>query len=388
MLKKTISLLLVASIIAVFAVSLTVSAATTFGSCGASMSWRVEKGVLSLTGSGEMLDYGKTNRAPWYEIRSSITSIAIERNITTIGNYSFYGCSKVASITIPETVVSIGNSAFESCKTLEKVTLPGGLKTIGSSAFKDCTSLSAIGIPTGVNSIGSDAFSGCVDIESVVLSRTIKTIEPRTFKGCIMIKSIIVPDMVTKIGEEAFADCSYLHSVSIGKGVTEIATGAFSGCTKLATVNYSKSTSDWNAITIGANNESVKNAHLVTNSVQAVDDATIMVYLNGEKLSFDQPPVIINGRTLVPLRAIFEALGAKVMWDDATKTVTATRGYTIVSLEIGKNYITIDGMAKELDVPAQIINSRTMVPVRAISEAFGCQVGWDAGTQTVLISEK
>ena len=114
----------------------------------------------------------------------------------------------------------------------------------------------------------------------------------------------------------------------------------------------------------------------------------ITVLVNGREVAFDQPPVIENERTLVPLRAIFEALGAYVSWDGGTQTVTATKGATTISLTIGSEKMIINNSrVAVLDVPAKIISDRTMVPVRAISEAFGCSVDWIGSTQTVVITE-
>lgn len=102
---------------------------------------------------------------------------------------------------------------------------------------------------------------------------------------------------------------------------------------------------------------------------------------------YGQKPVIVEGRTLVPLRAIFEAMGAEVSWDDATSTVTATRGDTTVSLTVGSDTLYVNGEVKTLDVPAQIINDRTLVPARAIAESFGCEVNWNDGARRVYIKE-
>ena len=112
----------------------------------------------------------------------------------------------------------------------------------------------------------------------------------------------------------------------------------------------------------------------------------IKVTLNGNLITFDQPPVIRDDRTLVPVRAIFEALGAEVRWDGDTQTVLSQKGATLVQLKIGSNIMTVNGREIALDVPAQIINDRTLVPVRAIAEAYGCRVDWDGETKTVIIS--
>lgn len=111
----------------------------------------------------------------------------------------------------------------------------------------------------------------------------------------------------------------------------------------------------------------------------------ILVLLDGEILEFDQQPVIIEGRTLVPLRGIFEPMGATVGWDDATQTVTAVKDDISIKLTINDNILYKNGDAITLDVPAQLIGSRTMVPARAVSEAFDAKVGWIEESQTITI---
>jgi len=113
----------------------------------------------------------------------------------------------------------------------------------------------------------------------------------------------------------------------------------------------------------------------------------INVIVNGDELDFsgDQSPVIVNDRTLVPLRKIFEALGAEVLWNGEERTVNANKSGIYVSLTIDSNIMYVDGTEKTLDVSAQIIGDRTMVPVRAIAEAFGANVEWDGQTRTVYV---
>ena len=120
-------------------------------------------------------------------------------------------------------------------------------------------------------------------------------------------------------------------------------------------------------------------------TVTASAEENIKVIIDIKNVKFDVPPTIVSGRTLVPLRAIFEALGATVDWDDATQTVTSEKGETKISLTINSNIMTVNGEEKTLDVPATLIDSRTLVPVRAISESFGLQVGWDGDNNIVSI---
>lgn len=145
-------------------------------------------------------------------------------------------------------------------------------------------------------------------------------------------------------------------------------------------------------LTLGKNEINVswvgkENGQPVSKELTLYKKDFISVYVNGTKVTFDRQPFIQDGRTLVPVRAIFEALGASVEWD--SPFVTAKKGETIVFFGVGsqynhynKNYMRIyDGW----DVPAQIINDRVFVPLRAVSEAFDCEVSWDGNTRTVNI---
>ena len=109
------------------------------------------------------------------------------------------------------------------------------------------------------------------------------------------------------------------------------------------------------------------------------------IIVNSNTLATDQEPVIVDSRTLVPMRAIFEALGCEVKWDADSKTVHAQKDLQYLSLAIGEDTLYTSKDTITLDVPAQIINGRTMVPLRAVSEALQATVSWDAATETVTI---
>ena len=99
-------------------------------------------------------------------------------------------------------------------------------------------------------------------------------------------------------------------------------------------------------------------------------DNTISVNIDGTPVEFDVPPMIINDRTMVPMRAIFETLGAEVIWDETNETVTAKKNGTEISLKINDNKMTKNGWEIELDAPAILLSDHTMLPLRAVSEAF------------------
>ncbi|NLY43554.1 MAG: DUF4163 domain-containing protein [Clostridiaceae bacterium] len=117
----------------------------------------------------------------------------------------------------------------------------------------------------------------------------------------------------------------------------------------------------------------------------AQETSEIKVIVDGLPLESDQPPILVNSRVMVPFRSILNALYADVDWIGETQTVVATKRFQTITLSIGSNEMYVNGEAKPLDSPAILVNSRTLVPVRAISEGFGAEVTWDGETKTVYI---
>ncbi|TCP58163.1 copper amine oxidase-like protein [Tumebacillus sp. BK434] len=111
----------------------------------------------------------------------------------------------------------------------------------------------------------------------------------------------------------------------------------------------------------------------------------ISVLIDGVRQTYDPAPVVVKGRTLVPMRPIFEQLGMIIEWDDKTRTV---RGYTMsddLKLTIDSKWAFLNDRAIALDVPAQLVKGRTMVAIRFVGEALGAQVSWNEATSTVTI---
>lgn len=117
----------------------------------------------------------------------------------------------------------------------------------------------------------------------------------------------------------------------------------------------------------------------------AEEAKTVSVYTDGTQIDFDVEPQIINDRTMVPMRAIFEAIGAEVNWDDSTKTAVSEKDGDVVKISIGEYRIIKNDEEIAIDVPAQIVDSRTLVPVRAIAESFDCEVFWDDTERIVRV---
>jgi len=111
----------------------------------------------------------------------------------------------------------------------------------------------------------------------------------------------------------------------------------------------------------------------------------IAIYIGGQKLAFDTPPLNKEGRIFVPIRYIAEYFGGQVEWDAENQIVNIRNGSTFISLKIGFKFAGVNGAVKVLDVPPFIYNSRTYVPLRFVSEALGKEVEWDDQNRVVYI---
>jgi len=112
----------------------------------------------------------------------------------------------------------------------------------------------------------------------------------------------------------------------------------------------------------------------------------ISIEFDGRVITGDVSPIIAGGRTLVPMRFIFETLGADVFWDSATRTVSGRKAGKVISMVVGSGTATVDGRSVTLEQPAQISNGRTLVPLRFVSQALGAQVEWDGARAIVRIA--
>ncbi len=120
-------------------------------------------------------------------------------------------------------------------------------------------------------------------------------------------------------------------------------------------------------------------------ATSTLTEPAIQVDINGSPLQMDVSPTIVNGRAMVPLRAIFQALGAAVQWNPDDRSIVATKGNTTIKLQIGSASALNNGAQVTLDAAPQIVDGRTLLPVRFVGEAFGAQVNWDAANRRVNI---
>lgn len=216
------------------------------GDCGPQLRWSLsDDGVLVISGTGRMDDYagGGDGVSPWYAYKSIIKKIIIENGVTSTGYCAFWECTKIMSVSLPDTLTSIGDYSFALCTSLPQIEIPASVTDIGFSAFGACYALTSIEVPAGI-----------VEIKG------------QTFAECSGLKSITIPSGITGIGDTAFWKCPGLMDVYFG-GTKE----------------------QWEAVRIGDENDSLRDAtiHFGSSANGLDEDKKYKVFRMGGYESFD-----------------------------------------------------------------------------------------------------
>ncbi|NMC27778.1 MAG: SH3 domain-containing protein, partial [Syntrophomonadaceae bacterium] len=130
---------------------------------------------------------------------------------------------------------------------------------------------------------------------------------------------------------------------------------------------------------------SVNSSGPVASPFNTVDKVPSII-LDGQTMTFEVDPVVENNRVLVPLRAIFEAMGATVTWNQVTQTATATKDDIKVILPLNSTAPTVNGKVWPLDVPAKVVKQRTLAPLRFVGEALGGTATWDGDKNRITLT--
>ena len=183
-----------------------------------------------------------------------IINLVIPDDVTSIGDYAFYGCSSLESVNIPNSVTSIGNVAFRECSGLTSVTIPNSVTSIGNLVFENCSGLKDISIGNSILEIDSTVFEGCTNIanlriedgnnpinlpstlgncpiETLYLGRNLSSnTNSAIFSNNSTLSTVTIGNLVTSVGSNAFKNCANLTSVIMGNSITTIYYEAFAGC--------------------------------------------------------------------------------------------------------------------------------------------------------------
>lgn len=164
--------------------------AQTSGTCGPNVTWALQNGVLTISGTGPMDNWNGFPFVPWNEVRSSITQVVIKNGVTNIGDYAFWSNSNLQSITIPGSVTRIGEFSLSDCGKLTSVSIPNNVTRIERSAFAMCRGLTTVTIPNSVTYIGVNAFTDCSGLTSVTIGSSVDSIDNYAFLRCTGLTSI------------------------------------------------------------------------------------------------------------------------------------------------------------------------------------------------------
>lgn len=209
-------------------------AALETGSCGDGLTWTVSSdGTLTISGTGDMDDYGSYYFTPWVKYREMITKVVVEEGVTSISKDAFGNLPVLQTVSIAGTVKTIGSSAFTRCVSLKEVNIPEGVTSIGDYLFSDCTSLTKVTIADSVTEMGFSCFFGCTALTDVTLSANVTELPMYTFEDCTALVSITVPEGVTKIRMNAFVGCTALQTVVLPVTMTELEKEVFLDCFSL-----------------------------------------------------------------------------------------------------------------------------------------------------------
>ncbi len=332
------------------------------GICGNDIRWILsDSGILTIYGSGAMMNWSIGSYAPWDIYQSSIKRVNIESGVTSIGDDAFSYCSRLTSITIPDSVTSIGDWAFSYCTGLTSITIPEGVTSIGDYAFRDCSKLTSITIPEGVTSIGNYAFLGCTGLIRITIPEGVTSIGSSAFSGCSGLTSITIPNSVTFIGDGAFYNCIGLSNIMIQEGVRTIGGGAFYSCFGLMTVYYTGSEKQWSLINISSGNESLFGAEIIFN-YQAVTD----VILNKTTLLLKEDDSEILQAMVLPEDAAVK----DVTWEsDNPSVATVDNTGKVTAIKEGKATITVTTVEANKTATCRVIveQEHDLVKINAVS---------------------
>lgn len=244
---------------------------------------------------------------------------------------------------------------------------------IGDGAFGGSTRITEVYIPDSVYSIGSMCFAYSTSIKSVRLSTKISVINDGLFYQCDALMGVTVPYGVTTISSKAFGMCKNLVAVTIPNSARIIADDAFTG-------------SDY--VTLHCRLDENGTGYKYAQAKNMPAEELITVYVNGEEIVFDQPPVTEKKRfrTLVPLRAVLEKMGAEIEWYNDMNYAGIDIDGNRLLIKPGESFMMVNGKAKTLSCPAMEYNNRVLLPIRDVVESVGGKISWNEFDKVVTVT--
>ena len=233
-------------------------AETASGTCGAvgnedNVKWKYNGyAILTISGTGDMVDYDDESSAPWNVYSTEIKTVMIENGVTNVGKYAFSGCESLTSVTIPKSVTKIGDDTFKNCTNLTDVHYSGTKAQWDKVEGKDSLNSATLHYHCGATADdnvywalvgGTLTISGSGNMRDYSITK-LGEISSNYAK----IRTAVIENGVTNVGACTFFGCVDLTSVTVPKSVTKVGTNAFGLCKSLTDVYYTGTKTEWNNV--------------------------------------------------------------------------------------------------------------------------------------------
>ncbi len=295
-----------------------------YGPCGDNATYRYnpDTATLTISGTGNMKDFGAHTNRPWYNYRDEIKHAVVEDGITSLCSCCFMETG-ITDVALADSITTFGTSTFLRCTDLTQIVLPQKLKKIETSDFNYCTDLTDVVLNDGLETIGFLSFANCTALKGIMIPDSVTNILAQAFGGCSALQSFAMPSKADKIEFYMFQGCENLKSVYIPKNVTTIETGILMDCPNVTDIYYEGSQADWKKIAIDyANgyNDILKTVtiHYNFNSVANAKVTGVKAKTYSGKAQYQSPVVKMNGITLK------KGTDYKLSYKNNTKVGTAT----------------------------------------------------------------
>lgn len=386
--KRILALLLTVSMVLTLLPMGVLAAEAENGVCGDNVTWTVEDGILTISGTGPMYDYMGTEEdfAPWGVL--TVEEVRVASGVTAIGSYAFCGI-EARTVELPESVTAIGEGACAYCESLSGVTAPGA-KVVGDGAFMGCPALTGVELPAAVD-IGAAAFYGCEGLTKISLPSALAvggmaffscsglaeaalpklayggewafagsglrevnfpsmtTVGEAAFWECSALTSVTLPNVIT-IRESAFGDCNALRSVSLGKSLARVEAVAFYVNSTLE-VYYGGSSVDLSSVYVDIGNSALTGGNIHWNaniSAPAVGKSPFTDVIDGTETGWYFAPVlwasawgITTGATATEFRpdnSCTRAQAVTFLWRAAGQPKPAAENNPFTDVQPGEYY--------------------------------------------------
>jgi len=202
----------------------------TSGICGPNLTWKLEDGTLTVSGTGAMNDFPTQGSQAWDAVLSEIRKVVVNDGVTSLGFAAFKNCTNLTTVSLPDTLKTIGKRAFEGCGKLNGAVIPNGVTLIDEFAFSGCTSLTSVSFPANLTRVAQGAFKNCSSLTTFALPDKVTDLGPSALSGCTKLETVKLSAKQPAINNATFANCTSLKKVEIPESVKNIAGNGFENC--------------------------------------------------------------------------------------------------------------------------------------------------------------